>query len=239
MRLKIGAIPETPDTSPDVLWRPLREPTPIILQLWALPLGILAAVLVGIFWVYFTPLPAAWLNPVNHGLVKYGIELIMRGSVLLNMWLGLHGAALTAATYVLVAALSVFAAIALAAIQLGLLIPVHELFHAAVHPHFGLSENSILGIWPAKGVCYAHYTGELSRSRVVAIYSMPFLAISLSPLLLCAITARSSGLLAVISILNALASCVDMLAIGLILFQIPANATVRNNGWKTSWRAGG
>lgn len=236
MKLNIGAIPETPATSMDGLWRQLREPTPVILQLWALPLGVIAAVLVGICWVSFTPLLDAWFTPGNRELVKHGIALIMRGSVLLNMGLGAHGAALTIATFMLFAVLTVFIAILAAVLPLCVLIPVHELFHASAHPHFGLSEKSILGLWPAKGVFYAHYDGELSRSRAVAVYSMPFIAISISPLLLCAITNRFSGLLAAISIINALVSCVDMLALGLILFQVPANAVIRNNGWKTYWR---
>ncbi len=36
--------------------------------------------------------------------------------------------------------------------------------------------------------------------------------------------------------LNALLSCGDLLGVGLDLWQIPANAIVRNKGWKTYWR---
>lgn len=57
------------------------------------------------------------------------------------------------------------------------LIPVHELLHAVIHPGFGLFRRSILGFWPSKLLFYAHYDGILSRNRVLAILIMPDRAI--------------------------------------------------------------
>ena len=65
---------------------------------------------------------------------------------------------------------------------------------------------------------------------------MPLLIISFVPLFACAIADRSSSLLAFTSILNALCACGDIFAIGLLLFQVPSDATVRNQGWKTFWK---
>ena len=119
------------------------------------------------------------------------------------------------------------------------IIPVHELIHAVVHPRSGCSADSILGFWPSRMLFYAHYAGELSRTRFVTILLTPFFVISFVPLVACAITGRSSGLLALGSALNALCACGDIFAAVLLLSQIPANARVRNQGWRTYWKRAG
>ena len=116
------------------------------------------------------------------------------------------------------------------------MIPIHELIHAAVHPHSGMSARSILGFWPSRMLFYAHYVGELSRGRFIAILLMPLLIISLVPLFACAIAGFSSPLVAFVSTLNALFAYGDMFGVGLLLFQVPWDATVRNQGWRTFWK---
>jgi hypothetical protein len=189
MRFHVGAIPETQGFSPDASWKPLREPTPWVMQLFALPLGIAVCVAVGALWFLLTPLRELSFNSP--------------GTLL--------------ATFVMI-------------------IPIHELIHVAVHPRSGGSDDSILGFWPSRLLFYAHYVGELSGARFIAILLMPFLIISFVPLLACAFTGYTSGLLAFGSAVNALCACGDIFAVGLLLFQIPSNARVRNQGWKTFWR---
>ena len=190
MRFHLGAIPESPDFRPDDSWKPLRELTPWMSQLIALPLGFVVCVAIGAAWVLFTPLERFPFD--SPGLI-------------------------------LIAFLA--------------LIPVHEFIHFAVHPKSKNSEQSVLGLWPSRGLFYAHYLGELSRNRFVAILIMPLLVLSFGPLFVCAIARCSSNFLAIASTLNALCACVDVLGIILLLFQVPRNAVVRNQGWKTFWRA--
>ncbi len=116
------------------------------------------------------------------------------------------------------------------------MIPIHEVLHAIVHPGSGSSGDSILGFWPSRMLFYAHYSGELTRARFIAILLMPLLVISLLPLLVCAVMGHSSGLLALISAFNALCACGDIFAVGLLLSQIPVDARVRNQGYRTYWR---
>jgi hypothetical protein len=116
------------------------------------------------------------------------------------------------------------------------IVVVHELIHAAVHPMTGRSPRSILGFWPSRLLFYAHYDGSLPRNRFVAILLMPLLIISFTPLLIAVATQITSGWLAFISSFNALLACGDMLGAGMVLFQIPADAVVRNQGWRTYWR---
>jgi hypothetical protein len=190
MRFHIGAVPETPDFSPDASWKPLREPTPWMMQLLALPVGIVAGVAVGALWFLLTPLRT----------VSFDSPGMMLGACVV-------------------------------------LVPIHELIHAAVHPGAGASDDSILGFWPSRLLFYAHFGGELSRSRFITILLMPLLIISFVPLVICAITGHTSGLLAFSSTLNALFACCDLFAVGLLLFQIPSDARVRNQGYNTFWRA--
>ncbi len=116
-----------------------------------------------------------------------------------------------------------------------LLFPIHELIHALIHPNQGRTSNSILGIWPSRMLLYAHYIGELSRTRFIAILAMPFLIISVLPLAVCAALGQASVTLAYVSGMNALVAGGDLFAVGLLLSQVPKAATVRNRGWRTYW----
>jgi len=115
------------------------------------------------------------------------------------------------------------------------LVVVHELIHALAHPMAGLSSQSILGFWAALGF-YAHYDGEMSRNRLVACLLMPFLIISIVPLLVAAVTQVASGWVALVSAFNALCACADLLLAGSVLVQIPATAIVRFQSWRIFWK---
>jgi hypothetical protein len=189
MRFHFGAVPEATGFTPDDTWKPLHEPSPWIMQLVALPLGVVMCVSIGALWLWLTPLR-------EYPLDSLGVVL------------------------------GIFAAT----------VPIHELIHATVHPNVGRSNASVLGFWPSRMLFYAHYTGELSRARLIAILLMPLLIISIVPLAACAVIGRSSGWLAIGSTLNALCACGDVFAVGVLLFQVPADAKVRNQGWRTYWR---
>lgn len=116
------------------------------------------------------------------------------------------------------------------------IIIVHELVHAAVHPLAGRSPQSVLGFWPSRLLFYAAYTGELTRNRFVAVLLMPLVVISLAPLLVAAVVQVNAGLAASVSAFNALLACGDIFGAGMVLWQVPATAVVRNQGWRTYWR---
>jgi len=119
------------------------------------------------------------------------------------------------------------------------LIVFHELLHASVHPHFGRTSSTVIGAWPRRLLFYAHYSGSLSRERFLAVFIMPFIVITLLPLALAALgllPARLAPAAAWWSTLNALFSCGDLFGMALILCQIPRNATVQNQSWRTFWK---
>jgi hypothetical protein len=56
MQFRLGRIPDARDFVPDQTWKPLREPGPWLMQLFALPLGLAAFVSIGWLWFWATPL---------------------------------------------------------------------------------------------------------------------------------------------------------------------------------------
>jgi hypothetical protein len=190
MRFHFGAIPISPDFTPDTLWKSLREPSLWKKNLVALPIGIVAGGVVAALWLAITPL-------------RYVTPTISLPAFLVS-----------------------FAGI----------VVVHELLHTVVHPMSGRSPHSILGFWPSGGMFYAHYQGEMTRNRFVVILLMPLVVISFVPLLVAAVAQVTSGWVAFISAFNAFLACADILDAGLVLFQIPATATVRQRSWRTLWK---
>src|SRR5688572_23663561 len=73
------------------------------------------------------------------------------------------------------------------------IVVVHELIHAAVHPMAGRSRQSILGLWPSRLLFYAHYDGEMTRNRMIAVLLMPLLLISVVPLVIAGVTQLACG----------------------------------------------
>src|SRR5574341_792374 len=114
-----------------------------------------------------------------------------------------------------------------------LMVPAHEALHLASHPRTG---DSILGFWPSRLLLYTHYHAALPCRRFIAILLIPVAVVSLLPLVLCAASATSSPLLGFASVSNALFASVDLFATGLVAWQIPAKATLRNRGWRVYWR---
>jgi len=86
---------------------------------------------------------------------------------------------------------------------------IHEILHAVTYP-VSNDNQVIFGCWPEMGALYASFDGELSRNRWLTVYAMPFLCISIVPLIL-----STSGVPAwakFASLLNAGFSVGDLLA---------------------------
>lgn len=123
--------------------------------------------------------------------------------------------------------------------SLVLVIFLHELLHAMAYPRTA-DGSPIIGVWPSRGLFYAHFDGVPSRNRFVIVFAVPLLVITFLPLLVVALapTIPSQLLLALAwcSIWNALFSCGDVFGIALLLWQVRRNAAVRNVGFRTYWK---
>jgi hypothetical protein len=124
-------------------------------------------------------------------------------------------------------------------LSIPLLIAVHELLHAAVHPQGGRSPATVIGAWPSRLLFYAHYCGPLSRDRFLAVLLMPLVVITLLPLGIAAsgwLPPAAVAVLAWFSCWNALFACGDLVGFALIACQVPRRALVQNQGWRTFWK---
>jgi hypothetical protein len=115
-------------------------------------------------------------------------------------------------------------------------IPIHELFHALVHPGHGLRRATVVGVWPRRGLFYAHFEGPMRSGRFMLVLLAPTLALTVLPLAASALIGASSWLWGAVPLLNSLFACVDLLGAVLLLLQVPRHALARNKGWRTYWR---
>lgn len=189
MRFKIGPVPENADFDPvKENWSGIKEPDPVQLQIIAIPVMVLTAVILILL--------LTWTTPITFD------ELVT--------------------PLFLVAFL--------------IIIPVHELLHAAFNPHAGLSEQTTIGFWPAKFLFYSYYEGAMSRNRFIISLASPFIFLSLAPILLNVVLQSKHPLWGVVTFANGIASSGDLIGIALAWSQIPRAATVKNKGWKTYWK---
>lgn len=123
----------------------------------------------------------------------------------------------------------------LAAVCVGVVI-IHELLHAAVQPGFPAAPQCMIGVWPARGLFFAHYLGAMSRERFLLVFAIPLLVITILPMLLAVAFSFQPRVLAIASTLNAAFACGDVFGMALIWWQVPRGARVRNQGWHTYWQ---
>lgn len=107
---------------------------------------------------------------------------------------------------------------------------IHEFIHAIFIPHF-TSDKTVWGIQWFGG--FVTTSEMVKRSRFMVISIMPFIIISIFAPIVMHILNIYNGLIAVISILNAVGSSIDILNIILIVAQVPRKASVIMNGHET------
>jgi len=115
-------------------------------------------------------------------------------------------------------------------------IAVHEIVHAAIHPDRGLSDRTVLGLWPSRLVFFAHYEGPRTKSNFTLGIIAPFLVLTILPLMVAHQFGWNSWILGAVIILNGSASSADLLGFLIALFGLPGSSTVQNRGWHSYWR---
>ncbi|MBN1267399.1 MAG: DUF3267 domain-containing protein [Anaerolineales bacterium] len=123
-------------------------------------------------------------------------------------------------------------------------IPFHELMHLVWHPQMGTSDQSILVLWPSKLRFGVYYEGSMSRTRWLIMRGFPFVALSLVPAAFLSIFQnvpfnnflRTS--LEVLMVVNGAGSGGDVIAMLLVLFQVPQKGEMCFRGGRAYWRTG-
>ena len=112
----------------------------------------------------------------------------------------------------------------------------HEFAHAAMFT-CGRSRGLRVECAWQKYRPHLRYHGAVSRSRYIAVLLAPLVAVSIVPIVASVVLSIHSGDLVLISLLNALVSGGDVIAAGLVLLQVPANAVVQRRGDCVIWKA--
>jgi hypothetical protein len=208
MRLHFGSPPQDGDFQPELDgWTKLREPDPILLQIIAAPVAVLNVAILVPAWGWL----ASVLAPPDQRSTSAasGEASIIDGSLL-----------------------SLFGVLA----GIPLLIAVHELLHAICYPGGLRTNQTTVGVWPARLLFYATYLGPMSRNRYLWVYACPFVVLTLLPLIAAAVLRAAPVALAAVSILNGFFACGDQTCMAMLAWQIPSIAIVRNRGWETWWK---
>ncbi len=112
---------------------------------------------------------------------------------------------------------------------------LHELLHAVPVMLTGSRDDLVIGFWPRHFVPYFATLGAVPRNIQLVSGALPFVSLTLMPLLI-ATGLSVHGLWSVaISSLNAAACGADLVVFVLYCRQIPATAMVRNQGYSTWW----
>lgn len=118
------------------------------------------------------------------------------------------------------------------------LLAAHEALHALFHPGWGLSGRTTLGLWPARGLFYAHYAGGMSRERLLWVAVAPLLLLSAAPLAGWVFLngwLPAAGL-AFWGLLHSALCGGDVLSAFFLAVMIPPGAQVQSKGDKAYWR---
>ena len=114
------------------------------------------------------------------------------------------------------------------------LICTHEFIHLVCIPNFLKSEKTYWGITFYGG--FVATTEKISKFRFVIISIMPFLFISIIFPLIMTLLGFLNNFIIFLCFINAAASSVDILNLFIILFQVPNNSYIVNNGNETYYR---
>lgn len=207
MRIHWGAIPAAADFQPEADgWSPIHEPSPVLMQFIAVPLGVVIVGLLGSVLHFAAP-----RGICGHGSVSF------RGSDVLIVLGGMAAVLiLFIAAHEMIHALVHPARGRTDKTIIGIW-PSRLLFYA--HYEGALSRARFLAVFAAPLV-------------VLSFCSLPFIALmdawgKWPAFEIC---------LTVLSLVNGLASAGDALGMILIASQVPATAVVRNRGWRTYWK---
>ncbi|MFX0548540.1 DUF3267 domain-containing protein [Hathewaya histolytica] len=114
------------------------------------------------------------------------------------------------------------------------LIYIHEILHLLLVPNFMKSNKTFLGITWFGGFAYTEE--EISRNRFLVISMLPFFIISIIFPFLLNLFGMLTTSIKVISILNALSSCVDLLNFIIVVFQVPKGSNMVMSGQATYYK---
>lgn len=111
---------------------------------------------------------------------------------------------------------------------------IHELLHACFIPNVLKSDKTFWGINGFFGFVFT--TEKIKKGRFLVISIMPFLILSVILPFILSILGLLNWFTILLSLINAAGSCVDILNICIIAFQVPNGSYIVNNGFETYYK---
>lgn len=116
----------------------------------------------------------------------------------------------------------------------------HELLHALLHPDFGRSDSTVLFIGWKKLQFGVYYEGRFPRVRWIVMRLLPFLALTILPLAVFLIvynriTYALETYLIIVMLTNGLGSGGDLVAVIIVLLQVPASGALNFYRGRAYW----
>jgi hypothetical protein len=117
----------------------------------------------------------------------------------------------------------------------------HELLHALLHPDCGRSDSTVLFMGWKKLQFGVYYEGLFPRTRWVAMRLLPFFILTLLPLgvfllLYNQMTYALETYLIIVMLANSLGSGGDLVAVVIVLLQVPASGALNFHRGRAYWR---
>lgn len=111
----------------------------------------------------------------------------------------------------------------------------HEALHLLAFPGAGLNANTVIGIWPQLASPYVQYISPMRRNRFLFACILPFLILSILPLILVLAGFEPISYLSWISVGNSVGASSDLFIVGKVLLTVPAGAMVLESDGKVYW----
>ena len=116
-------------------------------------------------------------------------------------------------------------------VYLFLFIILHEFLHLVCIPNFYKSQKTFWGLRPWGGFVFT--TEELSKSRFLIVTIVPFITLSIIMPVILGLFGLLNSFMLFLVFLNAISSSVDMLNFFTVLFQVPRDGRIINNGFES------
>ena len=117
-----------------------------------------------------------------------------------------------------------------------LIVPIHEFLHAVSFKGGITSKRVVFGFYPKMFAFYACYIGKVAWYRYITISTMPFLTLTVIPLIIVILFHLEYTCIVEVIIANGMASAGDVLTIITISKQVPRQSILINSGMKTYWK---
>lgn len=122
------------------------------------------------------------------------------------------------------------------AAALAVLIIGHEVFHLLGFPCFGLSSDTTIGIWVELGSPYVQHNSFMVRNRFLFVAGLPFLVLSIIPILMQLFGIGEANIWSWISVLNCIGAGSDIYIIFKVISTVPSQAQVIEDGVAFYWQ---